>query len=449
MNKGMSMNKEQPIGPSGSGGMPGQMSGEITNIENLSLNNMDYQLPPNNSVCVNRVTKRNYFQNRTYTDAQTMICQFNTGTDSINCKNSRLVLKVQLTKADNFVGQAVTANFGNGSGINLIQNIRIYHRSGTTYTNTIKYNLYRAKVDHIKQTPSWFTSIGNPLVGYNEGIAFTYTGSGDPVQPLTQIIEIPLNLVHPFFDALSSPNLPSAMASGLRVEIDLATVGQAFKRGTAVAPPTATPDGYTILDCYFDLESVAIMDSAQATLNTVAQKQNLEYLYSDIFTSQNSQTSDSTIVNIDVNKSVALCESALGCNQFNFTQNAYALDSFSTSYFSGSWWFQLGSNQYPLVKVDLDKTAYAQALVCFDKFANSLEPSATTFANFLSSEGVYAQTFERDSAMALSASPINASRSLRFDLTRDSNLGSASIFTIFLTYITSARSTLLNSRVDI
>jgi hypothetical protein len=150
-----------------------------------------------------------------------------------------------------------------------------------------------------------------------------------------------------------------------------------------------------------------------------------------------------------VNKSVALCEYALGCNQFNNTQNQYAGDGFSTSYFDGSWWFQLGSNQYPLVKVDVDKTAYAQALVCFDKFANSLEPSATTFAKFLIGEGIYAQTFERDSAMALSASPINASRSLRFDLTRDYALGSATLFTIFLTYLTSARSTLLNSRVDI
>lgn len=433
------MNKEQPMG---------QMSGEITNIENLSLNNMDYQMPPNNSVCVNRVTKRNYFQNRTYTDQQTMICQFNTGTDSINCKNSRLVIKVRLTALDNFAGETVDADFGTGSGINLLKNIRIYHRSGTTYTNTIKYNLYRAKVDHIKQTPAWFTSIGDPLVGYNSGIKFSYLGSGDYIKELTETIEIPLNLVHPFFDALSSPNLPSAMASGLRVEIDLEAVNQAFKR-RSLGPTPGIPDGYEIVDCYFDLESIAIMDSAQATLNTVAQKQNLEYLYSDIFTSQNSLSSDSTQVNIDVNKSVALCEFALGCVQFNSSLNNYASDGFATSYYDSSFWYQLGSNQYPLVKVDNDKTAYAQALVCFDKFANSLEPSNTTFLKFIGTEGVYAQTFERDSAMALSASPINASRSLRFDLTRELPVPTPTLFTIFLTYLTSARSTLLNSRVDI
>ena len=439
MNKGLPMNKEQPMG---------QMSGEITNIENLSLNNMDYQMPPNNSVCVNRVTKRNYFQNRTYTDQQTMICQFNTGTDSINCKNSRLVIKVRPTALDNFAGEIVDADFGTGSGCNLLKNIRIYHRSGTTYTNTIKYNLYRAKVDHIKQTPAWFTSIGDPLMGYNSGIKFAYTGSGEYIKSLTETIEIPLNLVHPFFDALSSPNLPSAMASGLRIEIDLEAVTQAFRRRT-LGPTPGVPDGYSIEDCYFDLESIAIMDSAQATLNTVAQKQNLEYLYSDIFTSQNSLPSDSSQVNIDVNKSVALCEFALGCVQFNSQLNNYASDGFSTAYFDSSFWYQLGSNQYPLVKVDNDKTAYAQALVCFDKFANSLEPSNTTFAKFIGSEGVYAQTFERDSAMALSASPINASRSLRFDLTREFSVPTPTLFTIFLTYLTSARSTLLNSRVDI
>lgn len=425
--------------------MEKQSNESITNIDNLILNNIDYSMPPNNSLVTNRVVKRNFFQNRTYTDQQTMICQFNTGTDAINCKNSRLVIKVSLTSATNFLDQEVRADFGDGSGINLIKNIRIYHRSGTTYTNTIKYNLYRAKVDHIKQSPNWFSCIGDPLIGYNQGIIFEKLGTS--LAGLTQTIEIPLNLVHPFFDPLSSPNLPSVMSSGLRLELDLESVGQAFHEKTGFTG--GVPSGYRIDDCYFDLESVSIMDSAQATLNTVAQKQNLEYLFSDIFTSQNSLSVGTTTLNIDVNKSVALCDNALGCIQSNPILNSYDGDGFRTPYLLGSFWYQLGSNCYPTQKVDLDKTAYAQALVTYDKFCNPLDYSSINLNTFLTDYGVYSQTFERDSAMALSSSPINASRSLRFDLTLDDPLDTPSLFTIFLTYLTSVRSTLLNSRVDI
>ena len=98
----------------------------------LFINNLSYQLPTPSSVVTNRVLKRAYFQNRNYASENTMICQFNTGSDSVNTKNSKLVLKVTVTGVEESVG----ASFGTGSGMNLVKNIRIYHRSGTTYTNT-------------------------------------------------------------------------------------------------------------------------------------------------------------------------------------------------------------------------------------------------------------------------------------------------------------------------
>ncbi len=54
------------------------------------------------------------------------------------------------------------------------------------------------------------------------------------------------------------------------------------------------------------------MDSTAATLNTVAQTKNLEYVYYDVFTSQNSISSGVGGVNIDINKSVALADNVIG-----------------------------------------------------------------------------------------------------------------------------------------
>ena len=62
----------------------------------LFINNLSYQLPTPSSVVTNRVLERAYFQNRNYASENTMICQFNTGSDSVNTKNSKLVLKVFL-----------------------------------------------------------------------------------------------------------------------------------------------------------------------------------------------------------------------------------------------------------------------------------------------------------------------------------------------------------------
>jgi hypothetical protein len=131
-------------------------------------------------------------------------------------------------------------------------------------------------------------------------------------------------------------------------------------------------------------------------------------------------------------------------------------DSFGTVYREGSWWYMLGSNQYPLQKVDNRKSGYHQALVTFDKFVHpdndsalTLLPTLTQLSAFSNKYGVYAQSLERDTSLALSASPVNASRSLRFELTYDTAPNLPTLFTVFLTYLTSSRSTLLNSRCDI
>ena len=76
-------------------------------------------------------------------------------------------------------------------------------------------------------------------------------------------------------------------------------------------------------------------------------------------------------------------------------------------------------------------------------------PSEIDFTKFKLSQGVYANSFERNSALSLSQVPVNASRSLRFELTYDDAPDENTIVTVFLEYISSSRATLLNARVDI
>lgn len=417
-------------------------SDEVAQV--LFSNNLQYSLPNAASIATNRVMKRNYFQSRNYQNETTMICQLNTGVDFIDPVNSTLNLRVKVTP--NQLGETFNASFGVGSVQNLIKNIRIYHRSGTTYTNSIKHNLFAVKRDRYNKSSNWFSTIGNPLMGYNEPVVFFDSqdqgGSRKEVN-----FSIPLTLLHGFFNPLGEVLIPAVIASGLRIEIDLESARGAILNGTDIPPTYIT--SYEITDCYFNLMSTTLMDSAVASVNANAAKKSLEYMYLDLFTSSNSQSALATTVNIDVNKSVALLNEALTVVQVQSQLNSYFADQFSTAFISGQFWYQLGSQQYPNQKNDTDILAYQQALVCWDKMRNEEFPSEIDFDKFKLTQGVYANSFERNSALSLSQVPVNASRSLRFELTYDEAPAENTIVTVFLEYISSSRATLLNAKVDI
>jgi hypothetical protein len=367
-----------------------------------------------------------------------MTCQWNTGTDFVDLKNSALVLKIKVFYSAGEVELA--SGFGQGSGVNLLRNISIYHRSGTCYTNSQKINMWRKIQDRYTESPMWFETIGQ-LMGYNNGVTF----DGNQPEGTEATVVIPLTHLHPFFNPEGGVMLPANMASGLRVEIDLEKPNTAFVAAVTTPPITS----YSIQDCYFQTMNVTLMDSAQASLNTVAQKSSLEYIYKDVFTSLNSHPSNNSQVNIDINKSVAFADVALAVIQDqNSLTNAFT-DSFDTDYYPSKWDYTLGSNHYPNVKIDSRELAYQTALITYDKFKHPQKESSVTPERFLQADAIYAVSLERDTSLALSQAPVNASRSLRFELTFDDAPNESQLVTVYMTYLTSARSTLLNSKVDI
>ncbi len=412
----------------------------------LFTNNLLYQLPVPVSVATNRTVKKQWFQNRQYDAGQTMTCLWNTGTDFIDHANSSLVFRVKVEGKEN---EAWTCGWGSGSAMNLVRNIRIYHRSGTVFTNTQKMNLYRKTTDNYVQNEEWFKSVGQ-LMGYttkdpNTGLypdIFSYAlpGVSDEIT-----FVIPLEKVHSFFDPEGGVFIPSNISSGLRVEIDLETPEIALLNGGVEA---GSPSGYKIIDCYFRTSSVSLMDSAQASINTSAQKQSLEYLYTDIFTSQNSHPGQNASVNLDINKSVAFCNGAYCVTQDQTSLNNIGDDAMICPYKTGSWWYSLGSNHYPNQKIEDSRIAYHNSLMVFDKLKHDFKNTSVTLQQFNTENGIYSVTLERDTSLALSASPVNASRALRFELFYNQP-PDAQLVTCYMTYLTSARCTLLSARVDV
>ena len=69
----------------------------------LFNNNLTYELPVPSSVVVNKTKKRNYFQNRSYSGNQTMVCTLNTGADFVDLSNSNLIVKIINLLASHFL----------------------------------------------------------------------------------------------------------------------------------------------------------------------------------------------------------------------------------------------------------------------------------------------------------------------------------------------------------
>jgi hypothetical protein len=405
----------------------------MTDSAILFQNNLDYKLPPMTSLTTNRVLKKQRFQNREYAgENSTMTCQWNTGTDFVDPKNSSLVLKIKTAG-----GSAYTAGFGSGSCANIIKNIRINHRSGTPYTNTQKINQWRVKRDRHTHSTNWFDTVGN-LMGYDSGLVFDQFSGAEE-----HVFVIPLTHIHPFFSPMGGVPIPANVCAGLRVEIDTAGYQEAFIEGASGMT------GYTITDCYFDCQSITLMDSAIASLNTVAMKQSLEYLYTDIFTSSNSHPSNTSQINVDVQKSVSLANSAFTLVQPTVNLSNLTVDSFLSPFLAGKWDYTLGSNHYPQTKIENIKLAYHTALVTYDKLKHVDKGSSVTLTSFASDDGIYSVSLERDSSLALSSSPINASRALRFEMALDTPPVTPHLVTVFLEYVTSSRNTLLSVKIDI
>jgi hypothetical protein len=408
----------------------------------LFNNGLTYQLPVPSSVAVNKTKKRSYFQNRSYKSGETMVATLNTGSSFIDLTNSNLVVKVKVssTNAGNF-----SCGFGAGSAMNVVENARIYHRSGTQYTNTQKVNMFRVQEDLVCESANWFDTIGANM-GYQQG-----DNVFNNLTPQRDFV-IPLKKLHPFFDPCGGDDImgPPQMYASLRVELDQATIGQIFTNGAA---NVADITDFEIVDIYFDLECVDLMDSAQASINTNAQKKALEYLYRDVFTSRTASPNATSVVNVDINKSVSYASRVVATINNNNRQNTLALDAFTIPYKNGSWWYQLGSNQYPSnQKIDAKPVAYQQVLTAYNKLTGKcgergetyLAPLTHTFIN-----GLYAASLELNTALELSGMPVTSSRTLRFELTLDTPATTDFTTIIFMTYLASARSTLTSSRVDI
>ena len=424
----------------------------MSKSDQMLINNLDYTLPSPETVATQRNDMRNYFDQRNYSAGQTMRAVFQTGSRFVDVLNSQLVFDLNAT---NVAGATVT--WGKGSALNLIKNVRVYHKNGTELVNIQNHNLSQMIEDKNSKSRQWFDTVGYPM-GYdvstsnNAGLGFqsniTATAiQRDPVLGGKAQFIIPLSCIAPIFNPVQKQLMPgNALAMGLILEIDLATSKEAVVR-TGGASDTEL----SISDIYLNLSTTVLSDMAIGTLNDVASKNLIEYVYVDTYTSRISQPAGNGTISTSVNKAVSFADHIVACELPAANTNSQTADSFKLSGgdLPSQYQYQLGSIQLPSqVFTDTLSASYIQMLKTYNKFRDDAEAPALSYLNFDINCLTKTCSFSKDQLLSLSQLPINSSRSLRYEQKYIAPPPAPQSVFVFLHYIKSIRCSLSDATVN-
>lgn len=500
---------DKPVGPMGDTKMTPYKSGGSNDKDGLiAVNDLNYVLPPDLSVSVNRTHTNHYFHGSTYTNQQRAICILNSGAHYGDMRLSSLEFGVQLTTTTAGTNK-VDGLFGvNGSALNLIDSITISSRSGDELSRIDQSDLLRYVTTGFRNTSNWIDTVGK-AAGYGGMVL-------DPErQRKVSYFSIPLYCLSDLF--AYGRLLPPGLLSGLRISIAWTNPSKAFvvnpRQASDPGAPTAAVAGtdlitaYTIINPYISMYAVQLTDGVQRALNELSATNGLEIVYCDWeATEQSYGASSNTTVQLEVRKAASRALKALAITRDTDKINAAASDSYATiGWDYRKWQWQLGSLYFPQqpVLASSENTAvdnqvantlgesYKHALITFGTYKNGKMSSAVPFrdtSNFLASEwhaddiksasaetpwrevavanggilasnngqwGTYSNgmsvvgvLLERSDLFNLSGVPINNSRVLSFRTQYESSGSPKRTLTVFLKYVRLARVFLNNVEVE-
>jgi hypothetical protein len=378
-----------------------------TSSSDMLVNNLVYKQPKALSLAVSRCYKTNFFQRSTYegSRSETAVCDWNTGSSSVEQSNSYLLFDVALT------GTTPTANWGSGSACNAISEIRIRSRSGTELerlqsTNLwSKYNsIYTRGSDNLKH------------IGSAEGFGPTQDGTADSatLSATATRFAIPLSSLSPFFKPMKGQLLPPQLASGLHIEI----VFEDFR--TALFQKGGTVTGYSISNIAFKLDTVDLTDETQRAINMESASNGLEYAFERVHQTIAQQQVAQTSLSLQVRKAVS--QSALAtaivisaADKIDVTKDSLVSVPWNVSMFQ----WRLGSLYFPneqLLDAGLHGVeGFLTAQQTYDKMGHPHAENSISVSNFKAKNGIMSASMEKNQKLNLSGLPINNSRVLELN----------------------------------
>ncbi len=252
----------------------------------LQRNRMTYKVNQPTSVKTRPYdTIETYFVEQEYKSGDTMICDFPTGKYYVDPTKSYLKMGVKVEQG--------SGGFGRGSCANLISQIRLFHRSGTTISTTHRNDVNIVARDYIEKDDFWFETQGS-IQGY--GTSTTDIGSS-----AESVFKIQLSELHGFFKGHNSKLLPPEIINGVRMECDVNNPLTSIQANDS-------PVLDTIIKPTLQLCLVKVMDNAQISVNNEANKSGLSWTFDDCFSTKQYLPREEFDITISIDKAVSVAK---------------------------------------------------------------------------------------------------------------------------------------------
>jgi hypothetical protein len=376
-------------------------------------------MPPSLGITARRHHVIDFSQQNAYSAGQTMVFDLQSGSYFIDGKNSYLRLDVAT------VGGNATV-FTSGGITNVIKRVVIRTKSGKEWCRCEEFNLYARNYLRYTASNNYLNKVGK---------SYGYDDTNIPVSDQGNRYTIPLWLI-PCFN--QDKLLPPQIMEGLRIELTLARVGEAFE---STDPLTS----YTVTNAEIHSDAFDIADQFKRKVAEMSARQGLILVHKEYFHSNVGTITATDSYNYDIKKA---CSKA--CRNFNVfrpnddieTLNADSMNA--EDYDVVRYQAHVGQDYMPNQPITIDSLAgpqpdnvneaYYDTQFVWDKVNQTWYCNTVTPAEFLGTGetkklGMVAFNLNKSHVTDLDGYVLNNSRALVVDIKCIQHLRVAKVYT--------------------
>ncbi len=347
------------------------------------------------------------FDDQTYEFGQTMTASFSTGEYFVDPAKSYVNIEVELQGDDL---NNLNANWGYGSCSNLWNAIRIYHKSGTLLSHAQNFDLWKKSDDTLSKDAFWYSTVGF-IAGYRA------TPDTEPIWseigPEKRSFKIKLCDLHPFFKGKDQKLIPKEIINDLRIELDINSIGRAIF--TVEGSPAITKA--VVSKCNLQVAVVDLMDEAQDVVSDMANKEGLNWSFSDVFITSKVVALNENNINISVDKAVSAAQNVMTFARPSNADSSTTVDSYKYQSMSGgiSWNYRIQNQLYPYKRAVATKfDTYTTAIDCYEWHHGH----NMTYTEFEDHNHVYVTCLKTDDHIESSGEYLNANKKIELELNK-------------------------------
>ena len=302
----------------------------------LQVNRMLYKMPPSISIANSRHYQTGFPQQTSYGPGRTIVFDSQTGSAFIDGKTS--YLKLRVTTDD-------LGDFGQGSAMSLVERVVVRSRQGKELSRLEGASIINQINDRFTCPQGWFGTAAH-AEGYPTGTGTDATafniGNGTGNWVAGTVFVLPVHKLCPCLN--QDKLLPPQLMEGLRIEITLQNVADAFQS-------TAALSTYTVDQIELKWDAYDVADQFKRAVMEMSASQGLNLVHKEWY--RTIVAANASQYDFDIKKAASKALQVVTIPRLNAELNNLALDSnVCATYDFTRQQYHIGSVYYPNSPLD-------------------------------------------------------------------------------------------------